>query len=279
MDSGVVQEQVDLLVTAGISDLLQEADELWPIEAELLYCEGEELMTCTDCSTDSLTGLVASAVLNHNVGIRRCPSKCLKASRRKDGFICKDEMSVLCLDALDKVIQRHRHVLEFFETPSLVLWCLTHYYLLLPVSSLTQYRAQSLSPNPPVWELAVKLDAPRQQGKMSPGCVVLVTGEVLKLLRCDVGLGDQSSAIRLCAVLRYKETLPCRQSLLEVLRVQVCNSVQTQTNQLSDEGKSESWRWRLILARLFGAVPEVQYLLRLLDRLVVDSHLVAVIIY
>ena len=83
------------MVTASISDLLQEADELGPIEAELLYREGEELVTCADRGTDSLTGLVASAVLNHNVGIRRCPSNCLKASRRKDGFVRKDEMSVL----------------------------------------------------------------------------------------------------------------------------------------------------------------------------------------
>ena len=45
MDGGVVKEEIDLLVTASISHLFKEADELFLVEAILLNSESKKTVT------------------------------------------------------------------------------------------------------------------------------------------------------------------------------------------------------------------------------------------
>ena len=93
MDTTVVQEEVDLLLSTCVSHLFEEALELVLVEAVIFNSKGKQFVARTDCSTDSLTWLVASSVLYvHSLSWAR-PCRHLKASGFEHTLISKDEMT------------------------------------------------------------------------------------------------------------------------------------------------------------------------------------------
>jgi hypothetical protein len=94
-------------------------------------------MTLANSCTDSLTGLISSAVFNMHVLFWASPSSRLEAASCEYSFVSKDEMTFLFLDALDKLIKRKCLVFKLFPSICLALWCFINgddFYL---VSSLT----------------------------------------------------------------------------------------------------------------------------------------------
>ena len=105
MNGAVVQEEVDLLVSTGTSDIFQEALKLLTIEAIILNGIGEKAMAGADCCTQSLARLVACGVSQDDVLTSRTPSRHLKPSGLEDAFVSKNQVALLVQDLLDVLVQ------------------------------------------------------------------------------------------------------------------------------------------------------------------------------
>ena len=95
MDTTVVQEEVDFVLSASITHLFEEALELLLVEAVVFNGKGEELVAWANSSTDSLTRLVTCPVLDVYCLSWARPCRHLKASGFKHTLISEDEVALL----------------------------------------------------------------------------------------------------------------------------------------------------------------------------------------
>ena len=122
VELGIVKEEVDSLVPAGGSELLEERNEFVPVDAVVLDDIGQEMMARADRSTDCLAWLVACAVFYHNILARFCPGSLLEAFSSESGLVAENQMTTLLNDAGDLLVQLKCLVFELFKSRRLPRW-------------------------------------------------------------------------------------------------------------------------------------------------------------
>ena len=143
MNRTVVKEEKYLLFSTCISNLLQEASEALLSEAFVLYSKREKLMALTYCCADGLTGLLSCAVLDEQWLLGQRPGLHLKVPGFEDCFVCKDKVSLLLLDLLDKVVQGESLVFELLHAQGLALRNVPYYHSVLAHTSFAQNCSES----------------------------------------------------------------------------------------------------------------------------------------
>ena len=112
MNRAVIHEKIHLFVPADIADLLAEAHELRPVEAELFDGKRQEFMAWAHRGTDCLADLLATPVFDLDIVVGTCPCQHLEAFRGEDGFVREDQMPFFRQDLLHEVVEGYHSILE-----------------------------------------------------------------------------------------------------------------------------------------------------------------------
>ena len=165
-------------------------------------------MALTYCCADGLTGLLSCAVLDEQWLLGQRPGLHLKVPGFEDCLVCKDKVSLLLLDLLDKVVQGESLVFELLHAQGLALRNVPYDHSVLAHTSFAQNCPESHFAQPTFWKASVKHDAPSKKRQVRPCSKVVWVDQVFELFWSQVSLCHLRSSLWPWTVLRHEKTLP-----------------------------------------------------------------------